>query len=522
MIDKASERLTVNLHNNGKAELALSKIGKNREERLSPQETAAVRHYAYRLLSRDSMPQRLRFTLAFRTVGEVTCCVADPLKVVVDGKQQPIIPARYFDLDKSVFDKSLSRLFPKRTEVDVGGILLQDISLLLFKHIFNAKQELTGYRFVFKKEVQYHPAPLMEYSCCLPIPGEIKLDGVLPKHATVIGRMENDRFVREDDIWKKLVEVSEFLDTNARVGDGFVALLNGSPGSGKEVFANILHYGGLRGADALFPQHSLGGRTTDDVKAQLVGRITVDGIHVESDIVKATNGTLFLDEAEKIRDSNGHESPRELGNFLLRILEAKKFSPLGSSSLKEVLNVNWIFAGAKLKASDSADHLPRDFRSRLNGEISISSPLDTSSAKDYAVALFIHFTFSSVAKALGYTEICSVAEGTNHRSILARWCLADDSTTTHWKPADHILVVAKSVGEAVNSIKETQAVSARSISRLAERFSQVLVRLGEEAGFDAQKTISEDSGFNNFNKGVLRILKELCPPAPNNANDGVD
>ncbi len=108
-------------------------------------------------------------------------------------------------------------------------------------------------------------------------------------------------------------------------------LLRGESGSGKELVARALHAeGGRRSARfravncASFTSEMLASELFGHVKGAFTGAVgSRDGL-----LVQADKGTLFLDEVADI--------PTDLQGRLLRVLQERRFTPLGGSVEKQV------------------------------------------------------------------------------------------------------------------------------------------------------------------------------------------
>jgi len=103
-------------------------------------------------------------------------------------------------------------------------------------------------------------------------------------------------------------------------------ILHGASGTGKEVVARDIHARSLR-ADKLFVALNMAALTPTLIESQLFGHVrgAFTGASQNHDgyFKVASDGTLFLDKIA--------EMPRELQAKLLRAVEAREFTPIGSS-----------------------------------------------------------------------------------------------------------------------------------------------------------------------------------------------
>ena len=108
-------------------------------------------------------------------------------------------------------------------------------------------------------------------------------------------------------------------------------LLRGESGSGKELVAKALHAEGRRRGSpfravncATFTSEMLASELFGHVKGAFTGAVSSrDGL-----LVQADKGTLFLDEVAEI--------PQDLQGRLLRVLQERRFTPLGGSQERTV------------------------------------------------------------------------------------------------------------------------------------------------------------------------------------------
>lgn len=121
-------------------------------------------------------------------------------------------------------------------------------------------------------------------------------------------------------------------DTIEKVKDSNVSvLLTGESGTGKELAARAIHYFGGRKDNRFvpvnciaIPEGLLEGEFFGHVKGSFTGALKDTRGKLEA----ADRGTLFLDEVG--------DMPLALQGKLLRVLQEKEFSPIGSTELKQV------------------------------------------------------------------------------------------------------------------------------------------------------------------------------------------
>jgi hypothetical protein len=263
--------------------------------------------------------------------------------------------------------------------------------------------------FTFSMEVSFFRYFWGELVHVLPLP-EFPKPGSAPKYGLLLGVGEcwwtgskpihcHEAFI-EPAFWDKIESLNPILldEGNQTV------LVTGEPGSGKEVFSKAIHFGASRrkiGEDGI-KTRAVANMSTKKLTQLLYGRV-IDGAKIPGLIAEADQGTLFLDEVDKIQNSDFYSE-------FLRVLEAGEYVPEGSAQVEKVGDVNWIFAGAftGLNSSHSTSALPPDFWSRLTSRIRIDNPLRYRPQKiagdkdiSYAGALFIYFLLKEASKLAG-------------------------------------------------------------------------------------------------------------------------
>jgi two-component system response regulator AtoC len=174
----------------------------------------------------------------------------------------------------------------------------------------------------------------------------------------------------------KMIDRLKDIDTNV--------LITGESGTGKELVSKAIHFSGVRKKErfvevncAAIPQGLLEEELFGHKKGSFTGAIRDEQGKFEF----ANNGTVFLDEIGDI--------PFSLQAKLLRVLEQKEYTPIGSNEMKK-LNIRVIAATNKdLKTLVDKGEFRQDFYFRLNViEINLPSLRDR---KQDLPLLFSHF-----------------------------------------------------------------------------------------------------------------------------------
>ena len=275
----------------------------------------------------------------------------------------------------------------------------------------NGKQ---GNKFIIHQKIKFFRYPWGEVIKVLPMP-KLPEPGNGPKHGQLFG-IDNDGC---NKIWKSI----EKLNTILRTPDNKKVFIEGEPGSGKEVFANAIHYGSVLSKPNNFVVRVVAGANVQELRELLFGR-EVDGVSFPGLIEKADGGTLFLDEFDKIN--------KDFYPELLRVLEAEEYVSVGGKEILKVGDVNWIFAGAFMgtAVSNAKSDLPQDFWSRLTSYIMIENPIKFQLKKDakkngtpskysYAQIVFLYFFLQeAVEKGQGVDNITTDNEGDFRSGII--------------------------------------------------------------------------------------------------------
>lgn len=174
----------------------------------------------------------------------------------------------------------------------------------------------------------------------------------------------------------KMIEKLKDVDTNV--------VITGESGTGKELVARAIHYSGKRKKErfedvncAAIPESMLEEELFGHKKGSFTGAVE----DRQGKFEYANNGTIFLDEIG--------DMPFAIQSKLLRVLQQKEYSPLGSNEKKK-LNLRIIAATNKnLKSLVEKGEFRQDLYFRLNVvEITLPSLKDR---KQDLPLLFSHF-----------------------------------------------------------------------------------------------------------------------------------
>lgn len=174
----------------------------------------------------------------------------------------------------------------------------------------------------------------------------------------------------------KLIDKLKDVDTNV--------IITGESGTGKELVARAIHFSGKRKKErfeevncAAIPEGLLEEEMFGHKKGSFTGAIE----DRQGKFGAANNGTIFLDEIG--------DMPLALQAKLLRVIQQKEYSPIGSNEKKK-LNIRVIAATNKdLKALVEKGELRQDLYFRLN-VVEISLPPLRNKKQDLPL-LFNHF-----------------------------------------------------------------------------------------------------------------------------------
>lgn len=329
-----------------------------------------------------------------------------------------------FEQVKTIFDKIIEEqkpgpLFRKETKETkdakdfVSNFLKKSAHVKIIAKFTKIQNEKDEYNFTINQEIKFFRYPWGEHLLVLPVP-ELPEPGKPPKHGQLLGiRSDNgQRDVIWGDVWESLEKLNSILRTPGKKK----IFIKGEPGSGKEVFANAIHYGSVRSKPDKLEVRSVAGANTKELRELLFGR-EIDGVNIAGLIEKADGGTLFLDEFDKIKGKKFYSE-------LLRVLEAGEYVPVNGKKTQKVGDVNWIFAGAFMgtDSSNPITDLPQDFWSRLTSLIDIKNPIipGLKSGYSYAGLIFLYFFIQEVVEMGEDVECVTSAGKGDYRSHIAR------------------------------------------------------------------------------------------------------
>ncbi|MES9948578.1 MAG: sigma 54-interacting transcriptional regulator [Candidatus Thiodiazotropha sp.] len=250
---------------------------------------------------------------------------------------------------------------------------------------------------------------LGEVAGAIPIP-RLKNDHCFPAHHIIVAHYDrknkNKAGKNELDMYLSGAASSNLEDLSQllQYREPRVTWIMGDPGSGKEIFAQAIHYGSTQSRKGVLESRSTAGVTLAELNKRLflskpnedclISRINYGTEEKDGEDGYQAGGTIFLDEFDKLAE------PRDIYGSMLRVLEAKEYIQItdqpGASPSEEIQTckqVNWLFAGA-FSQSDPKDIVPPDLWSRLTGFISIRNPLLNNAG--YAATLFIFFYIREV------------------------------------------------------------------------------------------------------------------------------
>jgi Sigma-54 interaction domain len=226
-----------------------------------------------------------------------------------------------------------------------------------------------------------------EYCRAVPIP-PFPEPGILPAHCLVLAARVDGEYRLHSDLRQQLSKVGDMVRRRGKR----IVFIQGEPGSGKEVYATALHQGTVGTSGKRLEVRSVANMDTSELRRALYGEMTSGGLEAKGMIATAKDGTVFLDEFDKLA-----QTARGFYGELLRVLEAEQYFPIGKSSFNVVENVSWIFAGA-FQSGDALEAIPRDFWSRLNDRLKVGNPVreawingDGVNPPGYVAALFVFF-----------------------------------------------------------------------------------------------------------------------------------
>lgn len=362
--------------------------------------------------------------------------------------RETIAPASFIEVDEisspfrevgNIFNKIIEAqkpgpLFPQETKETketkdalcfVSNFLEKSAHVKINATFIKIHNEGDEYNFTIDQKIKFFRYPWGEHLLVLPVPA-LPEPGKPPKHGQLLG-IRSCKKGKTDAIWDNVWKSLEKLNSILRTPGKKKIFIEGKPGSGKEVFANAIHYGSVRSKPDKLEARSVAGATTQELRELLFGR-EIDGVNIAGLIEKADGGTLFLDEFDKIKKKDFYAE-------LLRVLEAGEYVPVNGKKTRKVGDVNWIFAGAFMgtDSSNPITELPQDFWSRLTSLIDIKNPItfepitfepknfEPKKQYSYAGLIFLYFFIQEVVRIGGGVErITSANKKGDFRSHIAR------------------------------------------------------------------------------------------------------
>lgn len=146
--------------------------------------------------------------------------------------------------------------------------------------------------------------------------------------------------------------------------------IQGEPGSGKDGFATAIHLGSRLdlARSKAFTARSVAAMDLGQFKREVFGE-EKDGVLIQGLIGKASGGTIFLDEFDKLANRDTYAE-------LLRVWEADEYVPVNGREVKKTGDINWVVAGAFTSERPTSD-LPSDIWSRFSAQIAIQNPISS-------------------------------------------------------------------------------------------------------------------------------------------------
>jgi hypothetical protein len=393
-----------------------------------------IKYLLHDFISQTTYPKSCYISYIYMSTSDTTYICYDAVSVKHEQDvKETIAPASFIQVNKElsppftevekIFTKILAKqnekprvhAQTKKAETFVSKFLKKCAHVKINAKFIKIHNEGDEYNFTIDQKIKFFRYPWGEHLLVLPVP-ELPDPGKSPKHGQLLGiRSDNGQpDVIWGDVWKSLVKLNSILRTPGKKK----IFIKGEPGSGKEVFANAIHYGSVRSKPDKLEVRSVAGANTKELRELLFGR-EIDGVNIAGLIEKADGGTLFLDEFDKIKGKKFYSE-------LLRVLEAEEYVPVNGKKTRKVGDVNWIFAGAFMgtDSSNPTTDLPQDFWSRLTSLIDIKNPITFDRKNDYysyAGVMFLYFFIQEVVKTGGGVErITSTSKKGDFRSHIAR------------------------------------------------------------------------------------------------------
>lgn len=455
-------KLTIKINKNAKLETEAIEIERAKVEqeewkypsaetyepvKLEEEVPSYIKYLLNDFISQTTYPKSCYISYIYMSTSDTSYICYDAVSVKHEQDvKETIVPASFIKVNnesspftevKKIFTKILAKqneksqvyAQTKEAEVFVFNFLKKCAHVQINAKFIKIQNEGNEYSFTINQEIKFFRYPWGEHLLVLPVP-KLPEPGKPPKHGQLLGIRYYHNNQEDAAIWDDVWEGLEKLNSILRTPGKKKIFIKGKPGSGKEVFANAIHYGSVRSKPDKLVVRSVAGANTQELRKLLFGR-EIDGVNIDGLIEKADGGTLFLDEFDKIKKEDFYAE-------LLRVLEAGEYVPVNGKKTRKVGDVNWIFAGAFMDtdSSKATTDLPPDFWSRLTSLINIKNPItfDPKQGYSYAGLMFLYFFIQEVER------ITSAGKG-DFRSHIAR--LFIDEKEKLLKADSHLIEMMK-------------------------------------------------------------------------------
>lgn len=388
-----------------------------------------------------------------------------------------------------------------------AGYLTHDIRFAY--DTIEARRESTAVTIRIMDDVKVYRFPVGEYCGALPLPGAFE-ESLEAKGAILISRLGVNVHLRKSkEVWDALQSLNVIVRNDKKQ----IVLLQGEPGSGKDIFGRAIHYGSVRAKETEPEQLAVAGLSLPALRETLFGSMGEKGGVVDGLIARAKGGTLFLDEFDKASTKTDRA---DFGSTLLRVLESNKYFPERSLTERDVEDVNWILAGAfdNLEGSPASHHaddnastkMPRDIWSRCTDRLRLENPVREAG---YAGAMFIYWHFVETARWLqnDSSVLHTLDADSTLPRVMARWLL--------WGAQTAGVDDAGASGDPIRPGRRILKLARQFEKRLLERGKKVLVDrpvpgLGGISREDAsQRAALAEWGVRTIRQASTAVSREL-------------
>jgi len=228
-------------------------------------------------------------------------------------------------------------------------------------------------------------------------PHEVDFNSIQPRQVNRISSGSSYGFIGNSKAAQKVLSsallAAQHINTNV--------LIIGESGTGKEIVANIIHQNSVRRNYSFIPVN-VSALSASLIESELFGHIK--GAFTGADtsnkgyFLQADKGTLFLDEIT--------EMPYELQSKMLRVIESKKVTAVGSS--KEFAYDSRIISATNRDPRElvSTNHFRLDLFHRLNTiEIYIPPLRDRTDDIDPLLQYYVEYYSKELKKSKPYLDI---------------------------------------------------------------------------------------------------------------------